>query len=299
MDGAVAHGLPLKRRLRAGPADVAYVEAGRRGAPPVVLLHGFPTSSHVWRHVVAGLGDVHALAPDLMGMGDTAVSAFADLGAPMQAAVVLEWLDRLGIDRVAVVGHGHGGAVAQQLLLTSPERVTHLGLVASVAHGAWPDARPAELLGLARGATAGTATWAVGWRRHGPTWWDRHRARRRAGLDRFVHDPACLPAVVADEHLRPLDGPDGQERALRFLAAGGTSTTAECVPALRAWPGPALVVCGADDPVLSPSWSSALVDDLAGADRLHLLPWCGHLVPEEAPGALAALLRSLLARRGV
>jgi pimeloyl-ACP methyl ester carboxylesterase len=101
---------------------------------------------------------------------------------------------------------------------------------------------------------------------------------------------------VIHEYLRPLLTPDGRERARRFMLAGDARHTLECLPGLRAWDGPAFVAWGADDAFLSPSWGLRLVDDLRGADRLDLLPFCGHLAPEERPNELAALIRGLLRR---
>jgi pimeloyl-ACP methyl ester carboxylesterase len=118
----------------------------------------------------------------------------------------------------------------------------------------------------------------------------------RVVFRRAVFDAATMPDEVVEEYLRPLLTADGRERARRFVLAGDPRHTLECLPGLRAWDGPAFVAWGADDAFLSPSWGLRLVDDLRGADRLELLPFCGHLAPEERPAELAALVRDLLAR---
>ena len=250
---AVSHGLPLKAGVRAGPAEIAAITSGVEGAQPVLFLHGFPTHGFLWRHVLHELGDeIHGLAPDLLGLGDTIVSPYEDFTAPMQAELLLEWLDHLGLERVAVVAHDQGGAVAQQLVANHPERVSHLPR--RVAHNA------------------------------------------RIGFARGVRDSALMTPDVVEEYLRPLTTAEGRERARRFLLAADNRFTLECLPGLRAYQGPTLVAWGADDVFLSPSWGVRLVEDLSGAERLELLPFCGHLVPEERPVQLAALLRELLAR---
>jgi pimeloyl-ACP methyl ester carboxylesterase len=214
------------------------------------------------------------------------VSPYEDLTAPMLAELLLAWFDRLGLDRLALVAHDQGGAVAQQLLAQQPDRITHLALVDSVAYDNWPVRLVASAMRLAR--TPGLDTVAYALRLPRPI--------GKLAFRRLVHDPACLTPEIVDEYLRPLLTPEGRERARRFLLAGDHRFTVECVDALRSWAGPALVVWGADDPFLSPSWGLRLVDDLAGAERLELLPFCGHLAPEERPAELAALVRSLLAR---
>jgi pimeloyl-ACP methyl ester carboxylesterase len=287
---SVEHGLPLKRRLRVGPAEIAYVESGDDGAAPVVLLHGFPTHSYLWRHVMYELGDrVHALAPDLLGLGDTTVSPYEDFSAPMQAELLLEWLDRLGLDAVALVAHDMGGAVAQQLVANHPERVTHLALVNSVAYNGWPSPFVQSIMRVARTPGFDTIAYALDLTR-------RVAHSTRLGFARALHDPARIDASVIDEYLRPITTVEGRERARRFVLAADARFTTEAVSGLRAFAKPALVAWGADDVFLSPSWGLRLVDDLPGADRLELLPFCGHLVPEERPAELAALLHSLLER---
>jgi len=287
---AVAHGLPLKAHERVGPADLAVIEAGRPGAPPVLFLHGFPTHGVVWRKVLRDLGDeVHALAPDLLGLGDTVVSPYEDFGAPVQAELLLEWLAGRGLDRVVVVGHEQGGAVAQQVVATHPERVAGLVLVDTVAYDNWPIPLAAQVMRLARTPGLDVLAYALDLPR---------RVARNAhlGFGRAVYDRRALDPDVVEEYLRPVLTAEGRERARRFLLAGDARTTLECRPGLRAYPGPAAVVWGADDAFLSPSWGSRLVDDLPGADELTLVPFCGHLVPEERPDAVAAAVRAVLAR---
>ncbi len=118
------------------------------------------------------------------------------------------------------------------------------------------------------------------------------------GFGRAVYDASTLDPDVVAEYLRPLVTAEGRERARRFLLAGDDRVTLECGPALRTYDGPAAVVWGADDAFLSPSWGTRLVDDLSGADDLTLVPFCGHLVPEEAPDAVVGAVRDVLARVG-
>jgi pimeloyl-ACP methyl ester carboxylesterase len=285
---AVAHGLPLKAHERVGPADLAVTESGAPGAPPVLLLHGFPTHGVLWRKVTRLLGDdVHALAPDLLGLGDTVVSPYEDFGAPMQADLLLDWLDERGLDRVVLVGHEQGGAVAQQIVANHPERVAGLVLVDTVAYDNWPIPLAAQVMRLARTPGLDVLAYALDLPR-------RVAGNALLGFGRAVYDADVLDPDVVEEYLRPVLTTEGRERARRFLLAGDARVTLECVPGLRAYEGPAAVVWGADDAFLSPSWGTRLVDDLPGAEVLTLVPFCGHLVPEEAPAAVADAVRSVL-----
>jgi pimeloyl-ACP methyl ester carboxylesterase len=92
---------PGKRHAQVGVHRIAFVEVG--DGPPVLLLHGCPFSSFVWRHVVTELSSAfRCVAPDLLGLGDTETPAGADWSLPAQMAAMLGLLDRLGLERVAV-----------------------------------------------------------------------------------------------------------------------------------------------------------------------------------------------------
>lgn len=285
---ALAHGVPLKQHHRVGPAELAYVDAGPRDAPAVVLLHGFPTHGHLWRHVVHALeSSARLLAPDLMGLGDTRVSPYEDFTAPMQAELLLDWFDDLGLDRAVLVGHEQGGAVAQQVVANHPERVSGVVLVDTVAYGNWPIPFAAQVMRLARTPGLDVLAYALDLPR-------RFANNARLGFRRAVCNNSVMTQDIIDEYLRPLSTVEGRERARRFLLAGDSRYTLECVPGLRAYDGPAAVVWGADDAFFSPSWGQRLVDDLPSAARLQLVPFCGHLVPEERPDAVVAAITGVL-----
>jgi pimeloyl-ACP methyl ester carboxylesterase len=111
-----------KRTASLGPGSVAYIDEG--SGPPVLLLHGCPFWSDVWGKTIVHLRPhFRCIAPDLLGLGDTETPLNADWTLPAQAAIVLELLDRLGLRRVHVVGHDHGGAIAQILAAKHPEVV--------------------------------------------------------------------------------------------------------------------------------------------------------------------------------
>ena len=125
---------------------IAYVERGE--GPAALFLHGVPLSGYHWRHQLATLSDARrCIAPDLMGLGHTEIAADADVTFPAQAAMLLELLDALGIDRVDLVGNDSGGGVAQILAARAPERIRSLVLTNCDTHDNWPPPafmRPAD-----------------------------------------------------------------------------------------------------------------------------------------------------------
>jgi pimeloyl-ACP methyl ester carboxylesterase len=115
------------------------LEVGERGSgPPVLLLHGWPDSRHLWRRQVEALtaAGYRTIAPDLRGFGEsdrpTDVEAYA---LPALAGDVLGVLDHFGVERAHVVGHDWGAALAWAVAAFAPDRVDHL-VALSVGHPA-------------------------------------------------------------------------------------------------------------------------------------------------------------------
>ena len=122
------------RRVRGDGVDLAVLDEG--SGPPVLLIHGFPDSSHLWRHQVHALVDAgyRAIAPDLRGFGDSdrpqEVEAY---GVGKSVADMVAVLDALEIERAHVVAHDWGGAVGWALAGFVGERVDRFAVL-SVGH---------------------------------------------------------------------------------------------------------------------------------------------------------------------
>jgi pimeloyl-ACP methyl ester carboxylesterase len=111
-------------RVDAGGLRVHLAQAGPVDAPPVLLLHGWPQTHHLWRHVGPALAADHrVLMPDLRGFGATqAPGRGMDPGT--FAADQIALLDALGIERVALIGHDWGGYTGYLLAGRHPDRVS-------------------------------------------------------------------------------------------------------------------------------------------------------------------------------
>ena len=118
-----------------------YEDQGDGG--PVVLLHGNPTSSYLWRNVIPELtGQARCLAPDLIGMGRSGkpdiAYRFADHARYLDA-----WFDALEIDGVTLVGHDWGGALGFDWASRHPARVRGLAFMETIVHPlTWDDWPP-------------------------------------------------------------------------------------------------------------------------------------------------------------
>jgi pimeloyl-ACP methyl ester carboxylesterase len=125
-------------RVVANGINISVTVEGPDDGRAVLLLHGFPDSSYIWRHQVAALtgAGYRTIVPDQRGYGETdapeGVDAYAIPNLAMDAAGVL---DALGIEQAAVVGHDWGASVAWLVATIFPDRVEQLCTV-SVGHPA-------------------------------------------------------------------------------------------------------------------------------------------------------------------
>lgn len=281
-----------KRRARVGTADIAYLDAGC--GPPVLLLHGCPFSSFVWRRIIPPLrARFRCVAPDLLGLGDTETEPGADWTLPAQAQAVLGLLDHLGLDRVAVVGHDHGAAVAQLIAARHPDRLTALVLADAEAYDNWPSAEELPFIRVTQLPVLGRLVlWA----------WSRPRLFRWAlATGKAVHDPAVLTGELVDGYIAAnLADTHRRARTRRFLAVqldpANQRHTADLATELRRITAPTLIVWGGQDVHFGPEWAHRLQHDIPTTQRLEILPDTGHLLMEERPGRLAALLTEFLTR---
>lgn len=115
---------------------VHYQEAGPSNGPPMILLHGFASSTLVWSKVFLELAakGFRVIAPDLLGYGYSAKPRNFDYTIGAQARMVERLLDELRLARAIIVGSSYGGAIAATIALDYRERVERLVLVGAVTN---------------------------------------------------------------------------------------------------------------------------------------------------------------------
>ena len=109
--------------------DIFYREAGDPSKPTVLLLHGFPTSSHMFRNLIPALGDeFHVIAPDYPGYGNSSMPTVDEFDYTFDhlADIVDTLVGRLGIDRYSLYLMDYGAPVGFRLAVRHPERVDAL-----------------------------------------------------------------------------------------------------------------------------------------------------------------------------
>ncbi|OBF87870.1 alpha/beta hydrolase [Mycobacterium sp. 852002-51163_SCH5372311] len=268
-----------------------FREAGDPDAPAVILLHGFPTSSHMFRQLIPALADsYYVVAPDHLGFGlsdsppvgefDYTFDALTDLTAGL--------LRTLSIDRYAIYVQDYGAPIGWRLALRDPTAITAIitqngngydaGFVESFWKVVW--AYQSEQTPETEGAVRQFLTL------------DATRWQYLTGVsDETLVDPECWYHDYA-----LISRPGNDEVQLRLFR--DYATNSPLYPHLheyfRATEVPLLAVWGRGDEIFGPAGAKAFADDLPNAE-IHLLDG-GHFLLESACDQATALIRDFLAK---
>ena len=118
---------PSYRKINIDGLNVFYREAGRADAPALLLLHGFPTSSHMFRNLIPTLADrLHLVAPDLPGFGQSDMPDRSRFTYTFKniAKVIERFTEVIGLRRFAVYVFDYGAPTGFRLTVSHPERIT-------------------------------------------------------------------------------------------------------------------------------------------------------------------------------
>lgn len=265
-----------------GGARLYCFAAGSRGAGvPIVFLHGFPTSSHLWMELGSRLPQGHRfVVVDLLGYGRSDRAAGRDVSVKGHGERTVALFDALGINHACLVGHDLGGGIAQWIATRHPARVSHLCLIDSVAFDGWP----IREVKLARAMLPLTRSLPPSWL----------LSMVRADLLRGYADSDRGTHSIA-QYLRPFGTNEGHQCLLEHLMALDCAETVALEPRLRQLVQPTSIIWGAEDPWLPEALGRRLQATIPGA-TLDVLPGVRHFTPEESPEQIAARLVALIER---
>ena len=267
-----------------------YREAGPADAPALVLLHGFPTSSFMFRNLIPALANrYHVIAPDHLGFGlsdapsvkefDYTFDALTDLTAGL--------LEQLGVSRYAIYVQDYGAPIGWRLALRNPDAVTAVisqngnGYDAGFVEGFWKTVwdyqnDPRDETNIRNALTLDATKWQYVTGAPDET---------VVSPDTWNHDYALLSRPGNDQ--------------IQLTLFRDYATNPPLYPALheylRTSRVPVLAVWGRDDPIFGPDGARAFAYDAVDAE-IHLLDG-GHFLLESAGDEVATLSRDFLARR--
>ena len=278
------------RTIRIDGVDLFYREAGSKAAPLVVLLHGFPTSSRMYRNLIPALASrYHVIAPDYPGFGQSSVPNRKQFEYRFArfAELIDGLLAQLGADRYALYVQDYGAPVGFRLALKHPERVTALIVQNGNAYDEglgdfwkplkayWAGGTKAQREALRAGLTLGATKSQY---LHGV------RDPSRIDPDSWALDQALLDRPGVDEIMLDLFKDYGSNVALypKFQEFFRTRRP------------PTLIVWGKNDVIFPAEAARPYLRDLPDAE-LHLLD-TGHFALEDKGDEIAALINDFLGR---
>lgn len=285
------------------PLRMHYAEAGPADGPVALLLHGQPTWSYLYRHVLAELADrgVRAIAPDLVGYGRSDKPA-ARTSYTMRSHIgwLTDFVTALDLTDVTLLAQDWGGPIGLGTLARVPERFGRVVAANTVLHTADP-------------SLAGRLTWAV----HGV---DGDRVVLQEALLDYVlmslRQPSLVPSVLVafatsttlpPEVLAAYDAPFPDEAhcaGLRQMSAlipltrndPGARTDRRTAEVLREWRKPFLTAYSDGDPATA-GWGEVFQELVPGAaGQPHRILHGGHFLQEDAGPELAAAVAELIGR---
>ncbi|QIS19453.1 alpha/beta fold hydrolase [Nocardia terpenica] len=266
----------LSQRVRVSGGEAAIDVFG--DGPPVVLGHGTPASSYLWRNVIPALAAryrVHVW--DMLGYGDSRLDSGVEPTIAWQARTLAELVRHWDLKAPRLVGHDIGAGVVMRAHLIDRVPATRIALLDGAVIGPWNTPFTAHLA------------------RHG----DAYRT-----MPPHVFADIIVPRMrtathlpmsdeVADAYLRPWSGIAGQHRWIRQAEVVDWRDTDTAVARLGEVAVPTLVLWGEQDAWLPLTMADRLTDAIPGA-RQQRIPDAGHFLPEDKPAETATALLDFL-----
>jgi pimeloyl-ACP methyl ester carboxylesterase len=275
---------------KVGSVDVFYREAGRPGAPVLLLLHGYPTAGHMFRDLIPLLAnDYHVIAPDLPGFGNTKAPPRGkfDYTFDHLAQVVADFTEALNLEKYALYVFDYGAPTGFRVAAAHPERVTAI---------------------ISQNGNAYEEGLSDVWGPYQAYWRAPSEQTREACRD------ALSPEAIRMQYLHGADplkvSPDGYTLDTAYISRAGMDdiqldlvldyrTNVALYPAWQAYfrkhQPPLLAVWGDKDPFFLPAGAQAYKRDIPGAE-VHLLN-TGHFALETNANEIADLIRDFLSRK--
>ncbi len=261
---------------------IHYVEAG--DGPPVLLLHGWPTSAFLYRNILPHLAPNHrAIALDLPGFGASDKPLDASYSFRFFDRILSGFLDAIDVPVTGLVVHDLGGPVGLHWAVGNPDRVSRLCLLNTLVY---PKPSWAVVAFVA-------ASYIPGLRFLLASPW---------GLRQAMEIGTCRPGAVSDECIAGVQEPFVETAARKALLKsahglhpGGMKTIAEGLPRLGI---PTRIIYGTGDRILpdvARTMTRVAKEMDLPADAVTALPDCGHFLQEDAPDEVGRLLAAFFA----
>ena len=277
------------RTVQVDGLDIFYREAGDRANPTLLLLHGFPTSSQMFRNLIPKLSDgYHLVAPDYPGFGQSSFPARDRFQYTFERLydVVLNFVDTIGVDRFSIYIQDYGAPIGLRLAQRNPERVQAIITQSGNAYLEGFTPFWDRLIAYSSDRAAHEAS-VREYLTHEATKWQWTHGTR---------DPESISPDTWELDYRYLDRPGNREAQLDLFY--DYQFNLDGYPAFQQYfrdhKPPVLIVWGRNDEIFDPAGAEAYLEDLPDAE-LSLLD-TGHFALEEDGDLIAEKIRDFLGR---
>ena len=281
----------LYRSVKIDGLDIFYRESGPKDAPTILLLHGFPTSSHMFRNLILDLSDkFHVVAPDYPGFGYSSAPSVQDFEYTFDnlAKVIEKFNEKVGLKKYSIYLMDYGAPIGFRLASKYPERVETLivqngnAYDEGIANKFWDSPK---------------AYWKERSKENG----DKIRAILTLDATKwqFTNGVRNLETISPDtwSHVQPLlDRPGNQEIQLALFYSYGSNPPhyPSWQEYFRKYQPPTLIVWGKNDEIFPEAGAHPYKRDLKNVE-LHVLD-TGHFALEEDGARIAELMRTFLTK---
>jgi len=272
--------------------NIFYREAGPQDAPVILLLHGFPTSSRMFRNLIPALADrYHVIAPDYPGFGHSSAPDINQFSYTFDhlAEVMNHFVSQLGLKKYSLYVQDYGAPVSYRLASQHPERVQALIVQNGNAYAEglendfwkpikayWANKTPEDAAPLLQALKVDAIKWQ---------YTNGTRQPERIDPDTWTIDQALI------------DRPSQEAIQLALFYSYGSNPLAypKWQEYFRNYQPPTLIVWGKNDEIFPAAGATPYLRDLPNAE-LHLLD-TGHFALEEDGDVIARLMRGFLAQQ--
>ena len=245
---------------------IAFLEQG--SGSPVILLHGIPTNSLMWRNIIPQLAKTHrVIAPDLLNYGRSAKPELADVSINAQSDIIVKLMNALGARQADIIGHDIGGGIAQLIAVNHPEKVRKLVLIDSICFDSWPipEFEPLQEPGAESEMSL-----------------EDFVEMMQGFMPKGVEDKSVMTDELIETYLEPWSTEDGKRAFFRNLRRLNKEYTQAIADELSTLPHQTFILWGDKDPFQKPEYAPKLADAIPNTELVWIND-VGHWLIDEKP----------------
>lgn len=249
--------------------NIHYLSAGDVTSAPVVMLHGYPANSYLWRHSIPELArQFYIIAPDLPGHGKSDKPLDVNYDLDYYVSFLLAFYSALGIQQADLIAHDLGGMIALGFVSRYPDMTGRFIIMDTAPYVKWPPFLQVLMKSLRNPFLARLSLF---------------RSQFKSSLKRVaVYRKHAVTDEMVDLYLTPWVKNRNSRKAYRKVIMAPPEKMTEPIESLRKIQQPTLIIWADKDRVFPIQIARDLNTDLPNS-KLAIVSECGHFLPEEQP----------------